>query len=154
MDNDDKKKNRKKIIKRFFRIAVIIIVAWLAVNICLTLLFTQKIPHRYASAQEGKELMLSNTEYYSGFTQNDIEFRMKKSGEIELTPEGIKEAREICEKHSTLSDFLRTVAKVDEKTAKEDARWIGHYLSPSTYEGIKRYIQSLQTKGVIRNELE
>ena len=37
-------------------------------------------PHRYASAQEGKELMLSNTEYYSGFTQNDIEFRMKKSG--------------------------------------------------------------------------
>ena len=80
MDNDDKKKNRKNIIKRFFRIAVIIIVALLAVNICLTLLFTQKIPHRYASAQEGKELMLSNTEYYSGFTQNDIEFRMKKSG--------------------------------------------------------------------------
>jgi hypothetical protein len=80
MDNDDKKKNRKNIVKRFFRIAVIIIVALLAVNICLTLLFTQKIPHRYASAQEGKELMLSNTEYYSGFTQNDIEYRMKKSG--------------------------------------------------------------------------
>ena len=80
--------------------------------------------------------------------------RMKKNGEIEFTPEGIKVATEICEKHSTLSDFLRTVAKVDEKTAKEDARWIGHYLSPSTYAGIKRYIQSLQTKGVIRNELE
>ena len=80
--------------------------------------------------------------------------RMKKNGEIELTPEGIKAAREICEKHSTLSDFLRTVAKVDEKTAKEDARRIGYYLSPSTYAGIKRYIQSLQTKGVIRNELE
>ena len=80
--------------------------------------------------------------------------KMKKNGEIELTPEGIRAAREICEKHSTLSDFLRTVAKVDEKTAKEDARWIGHYLSPSTYEGIKRYIQSLHTKGAIRNELE
>ncbi len=80
--------------------------------------------------------------------------RMKKNGEIELTPEGIKAAREICDKHSTLSDFLRAVAKVDEKTAKEDARWIGHYLSPSTYAGIKRYIQSLHTKGVIRNELE
>ncbi|MCR4657744.1 MAG: metal-dependent transcriptional regulator [Lachnospiraceae bacterium] len=80
--------------------------------------------------------------------------RMKKNGEIELTPEGIKEAREICEKHSTLSDFLKTVANVDEKTAKEDAHLIGHYLSPSTYAGIKRYIQSLQTKGVIRSELE
>jgi Mn-dependent DtxR family transcriptional regulator len=80
--------------------------------------------------------------------------RMRKNGEIELTQEGIMAAREICEKHSTLSDFLRTVAKVDEKTAKEDARWIGHYLSPSTYAGIKKYIQSLQTKGVIGNELE
>ncbi len=80
--------------------------------------------------------------------------RMKENGEIELTPEGIKAAREICEKHSTLSDFLRTVAKVDEKTAKEDARQIGHYLSPSTYAGIKSYTQSIQSKGVIRNELE
>ena len=72
--------------------------------------------------------------------------RMEKNGEIELTPEGIKAAREICERHSTLSDFLKTVANVDENTAKEDARWIGHYLSPSTYAGIKRYIESLQTK--------
>ncbi len=79
---------------------------------------------------------------------------MKKNGEIELTPEGVEAAREICERHSTLSDFLKAVANVDDKTAKEDAYWIGHYLSPSTYAGIKRYIQSLQTKGVIRNELE
>ena len=71
---------------------------------------------------------------------------MKKNGEIELTQEEIKAAREICEKHSTLSDFLRTVAKVDEKTAKEDARRIGYYLSPSTYAGIKRYVIALRTK--------
>ena len=64
----------------------------------------------------------------------------------ELTPEGTKAAREICEKHSTLSDFLKTVANVDEKTAKEDASWIGHYLSPSTYVGIKKYIIALKTK--------
>ena len=78
--------------------------------------------------------------------------RMKKNGEIELTPEGIKAAREICEKHSMLSDFLRTVAKVDEKTAKEDARWVGHYLSPSTYAGIKRYIIALKSKEEVRND--
>ena len=78
--------------------------------------------------------------------------RMRKNGEIELTPEGIMAAREICEKHSTLSDFLRTVAKVDEKTATEDARWIGHYLSPSTYAGIKRFIIALKTKEEVRHD--
>ena len=53
---------------------------------------------------------------------------------------------EICERHSTLSDFLKAVANVDDKTAKEDARQIGHYLSPLTYAGIKRYIIALKTK--------
>ncbi|MCR5831309.1 MAG: metal-dependent transcriptional regulator [Lachnospiraceae bacterium] len=89
----------------------------------------------------------------SNLRRNNI-ISMKKNGQIKLTREGIKAAREICEKHSTLSVFLKTVANVDEKTAKEDACWIGHYLSPSTYAGIKKYIQSLQTKGVIGNELE
>ena len=76
----------------------------------------------------------------------------KKNGEIELTPEGIKAAREICDRHSTLSDFLKTVANVDDKTAKEDARWVGHYLSPSTYAGIKRYIIALKSKEEVRND--
>ncbi len=89
----------------------------------------------------------------SNLRKNNI-IRMKENGEIELTPEGLKKAGEICEKHSTLSIFLKTVANVDEKTAKEDAHRIGYYLSPSTYAGIKKYIQSLQRKGVIRNELE
>ena len=77
--------------------------------------------------------------------------RMKKDGEIELTREGKKAARQICEKHSTLSVFLKTVANVDEKTAKEDAGRIGHYLSPSTYAGIKRYIMELKSKEKVCN---
>ena len=80
MNNDEKRKNRKKMIKRLLQAAVIIIAVLLAVNLCLTLFFTQKIPHRYASAQEGKALLRSNTDYYSNFTQNDLEFRMKKVG--------------------------------------------------------------------------
>ena len=51
-----------------------------------------------------------------------------------------------------LSDFLRTVAKVDEKTAREDARWIGHYLSPSTYAGIKRYIIASKMKEEVSHD--
>ena len=38
------------------------------------------IPHRFASAQEGGDIMLSNTEYYDALTQNDPDFRMRKSG--------------------------------------------------------------------------
>ena len=39
------------------------------------------IPHRYASAEEGRELMLSNNEnYYDRFSQNDLDFKMKKTG--------------------------------------------------------------------------
>ncbi len=39
-----------------------------------------QIPFRFASAEEGKELMSSNTEYYDQCSENDIEFRLRKSG--------------------------------------------------------------------------
>ena len=39
------------------------------------------IPHRYASADEGRELMLANNEnYYDKFSQNDLDFKMAKTG--------------------------------------------------------------------------
>ena len=39
------------------------------------------IPHRYATVEEGRELMLSNNEnYYDRFSQNDLDFKMKKTG--------------------------------------------------------------------------
>ena len=41
---------------------------------------TTHIPHRYASADEGRELMLANKEYYAGFSQNDLDYRMQKTG--------------------------------------------------------------------------
>ena len=66
---------------------------------------------------------------------------MKKDGEIVFTEEGIKAAKEIYEKHSILCEFLKTVADVDEKTAKEDACRIEHYLSDSTYDGIKGFVK-------------
>ncbi len=39
-----------------------------------------EIAHRYASASEGKDLLLSNDNYYAGFNQNDLDFRMQKTG--------------------------------------------------------------------------
>lgn len=39
------------------------------------------IPHRYATAEEGRELMLANNEnYYDKFSQNDLDFKMAKTG--------------------------------------------------------------------------
>ena len=38
------------------------------------------IAHRYASKAEGQELLLGNEEYYNGFSQNDLDFKMQKKG--------------------------------------------------------------------------
>ena len=39
---------------------------------------TQEIRYRYASKEEGVKLMLSNKEYYDGFSQNDLDYKMQK----------------------------------------------------------------------------
>lgn len=39
-----------------------------------------KIAHRFATASEGKDLLLSNKAYYAGFSQNDLDFKMQKKG--------------------------------------------------------------------------
>ena len=80
MRNANRKQNKKKNVKRVFKMIAIVIMGWLAVNLCMTAVFAWKIPHRYASAEEGKQLLLSNTDYYSNFTHNDTEFRLKKTG--------------------------------------------------------------------------
>ena len=69
-------KKRRKILQ----VLLGLILFWGIVNISITLIFSGMIPHHYASAQEGREIMLSNTEYYDKMTQNDIDFRMRKSG--------------------------------------------------------------------------
>ena len=71
---------KKKIITYVLSAVALLIVVLAAVDISITEINAKKLPHRYASAQEGKELLLANEEYYSHFTQNDIDYRMGKSG--------------------------------------------------------------------------
>ena len=73
-------KTGKTIVKRIILIAAAVIVVLIACDICMTEINAKKIPHRFASAEEGRELLLSSTEYYDHFTQIDIDIRMKKSG--------------------------------------------------------------------------
>ncbi len=40
------------------------------------------ISYRYASKEEGMDLLLGNTEYYSGFSQNDLDYRMHRQGAV------------------------------------------------------------------------
>ena len=39
-----------------------------------------EIPYTFATKEEGEELLMSNTEYFDGMTQNDWEFRVGKKG--------------------------------------------------------------------------
>ena len=85
------KNNRKKkgIVKKVFLIIAAILLVWLITDIVITEIYACRIPHRYASAKEGRELMLSNTEYYANITQIDLDNRMGKSG---ATLDELKEA--------------------------------------------------------------
>ncbi len=72
-------KKKKGVLKRILLIIAIAFLICMVCDICVTLIYTQKIPHRYVQAEEGREFLLANTEYYGQFTQNDIDFRLQKS---------------------------------------------------------------------------
>ncbi len=69
----------KKFLKKILLIVAVAILVFAVFDICITRIYIQKIPHRYASAEYGQELLLANTEYYENFTQNDIDFRLRRS---------------------------------------------------------------------------
>ncbi len=80
-DENQEEKNIKKQKRRKTLLVLLgLIVIWGLINTCITLIFSGMLPHHFASAQEGREKMLSNTEYYDNMTQNDLDFRMRKSG--------------------------------------------------------------------------
>ena len=73
-------KHKKGKVKRILLIILSLLVLTSAVYLSMIKIISGKIPHHFASAKEGRDLMLSNTEYYGNFTQNDIDFRLQKSG--------------------------------------------------------------------------
>lgn len=65
-----------------------------------------EIAHRYASASETQDLLLSNDTYYAGFSQNDLDFRMQKSGATmeEYKRFAAEQARDFTDKEKDLVD--------------------------------------------------
>ncbi len=111
-------KNKKSILKRVILVLAGIILIGVIYDICVTGIYARKIPHRFASAEEGRALLLANTDYYAGFTQNDIDFRMRKSNATmeELLAKSAGEIRDFSfiEKY-TMDRRIAGMARVIEK---------------------------------------
>lgn len=71
-----RKNNKKKILPLLAGLLAALVVA----DLGITLLFAHKIPHRFASIQEGRERLLAHTDYYAQFTQSELDLRLKKTG--------------------------------------------------------------------------
>ena len=66
---------------------------------------------------------------------------VENDGELVLTEAGMKTAKAVYEKRTSLTKFLMLTAGVDAETAETDACRIEHIISPETFKGIKKYIK-------------
>jgi len=74
-----------------------------------------------------------------GLLKNDGLICVSDSGAITLTEEGCIQAKQIYERHTTLTEVLIRLG-VDEKTATDDACRMEHYISETTFSAIKNYL--------------
>ena len=65
----------------------------------------------------------------------------EKYGYIELTPRGNKIAKNIYNKHKTLTRFLNEVLDVEKETASDDACRIEHHVSKETLNKVIKFIE-------------
>ena len=76
MKNKTEKKPQKHIFGKILLVIAGALLLWLISDICVTEIYATKVPHRFASAEEGRALLLANTDYYSQITQTDMDFRL------------------------------------------------------------------------------
>ncbi len=64
---------------------------------------------------------------------------MNEDSSLSLTESGLKTAQKIYERHSVLTEFLKSLG-VDEETADEDACKMEHVISDTTLGAIKKFV--------------
>lgn len=74
-----------------------------------------------------------------GILKNGGFLEMGHDGSLTLTDSGLKIAKKIYERHTTLADFLIRLG-VNEKTAVSDACKIEHDISDETFEALKKHV--------------
>ena len=77
------------------------------------------------------------SEQMKKFRENDF-ITIEADGQILLTDKGLAIAKRTLERHHVLTDILIKIG-VDEKTAKDDACRIEHYISQQTFECLRKY---------------
>ena len=109
---------RKTVIKRIVIAVPALLVIWMLCSICINRITAARIPHHFASAEEGRTLMLANTGYYGSYTQPDIEYRMQKSGAsmeelLEASAQSVQEFSfiERCFLDGRIARMYRTLKK-------------------------------------------
>lgn len=68
-------------------------------------------------------------------------------GDIILTQEGIKTAKKIVKRFSTLKLFLTEVLEIDKNVAEEEARAMKHAISEDTAKKLEKYISKILDLG-------
>lgn len=69
---------------------------------------------------------------------------MDENSRIQLTAVGRKKAKNISQKQETIAKFLVMTTDISEETAKEDACKMGHFISDTTFAGIKNFIKQVE----------
>ena len=67
-----------------------------------------------------------------------------EKGELVLTKEGNKIAKDLVEKQETLTQFLMMTADVDQETAEDDARKMRQFISKKSFQGIRNFIKQVE----------
>jgi DtxR family Mn-dependent transcriptional regulator len=76
----------------------------------------------------------------------------QKYGEVTLTAEGRRTARDVYHRHTTLLSFLTDVLGVDSKTAEEDACKLEHSLSPASVNKLTDFVAAAMIEKRKRND--
>ena len=66
---------------------------------------------------------------------------MAPGGELTLTASGLSTARNVYERHTTLSSFLAALG-VSDKTAADDACLVEHVISDESFARIKSFVEN------------
>jgi len=68
----------------------------------------------------------------------------ERYGQIKLTPEGDKVARDVIYRHEALTRFFAQALGINRETAEEDACKIEHVISPLSMERLAKFVEFIE----------
>jgi len=68
----------------------------------------------------------------------------ERYGQIKLTPEGDKVARDVIYRHEALTRFFAQALGINRETAEEDACRIEHVISPLSMERLAKFVEFIE----------